>query len=581
MINPSTVIFAIQAGLKLATKVRQIAIDKTSEKPLVTPAGLLVGDELESAASHYFDKHPELAPANEADQVKAYQTIMQIESGATQNVREMLKQLGPISQVKAGTGSRPALQRLLGTVAEIAVDYFTLHPDKLGKNQGSRQVLAAFISRLDEVEFSEAMPRDLIEQVMHASLSTLGDRVTLIDDDDRRVQVLIGGVTQALLGDYDQLIKASDQMQRGQLIKRISSSVMRGGAAAFTGNVDLFMPGDAKATLVVKSTLSGIVKGIEGKEDLFTNESLELIYQSALVAVAENSTVFTDDALLSSMIKNTVTALTSKQAQAVFGQETVSAIVQAALATVTENIETLVDVDSPEKQVLADAVTALANGLGQKLAGKASARELLSKKQLVELTSLVFAEVARHPEQLLHRVGDDELKTVLAQIVGSTAKALGEDPQRLVNGASYVTLVQAALKTGLLNADKLLDLDTTKVSTNILYQVIKEAADAVSQHPDPRRLVSREVFVTTVTGILPIVSANLDPLLGKRVKEPVKTTIRIILDQASSGALENFVNGANLAPLIEQMLLKVLREELATSDTAAVIATAKIILKTL
>jgi hypothetical protein len=137
------------------------------------------------------------------------------------------------------------------------------------------------------------------------------------------------------------------------------------------------------------------------------------------------------------------------------------------------------------------------------------------------------------------------------------------------------------LKTGLLNADKLLDLDTTKVSTNILYQVIKEAADAVSQHPDPRRLVSREVFVTTVTGILPIVSANLDPLLGKRVKEPVKTTIRIILDQASSGALENFVNGANLAPLIEQMLLKVLREELATSDTAAVIATAKIILKTL
>jgi hypothetical protein len=281
------------------------------------------------------------------------------------------------------------------------------------------------------------------------------------------------------------------------------------------------------------------------------------------------------------MIKNTVTALTSKQAQAVFGQETVSAIVQAALATVTENIETLVDVDSPEKQVLADAVTALANGLGQKLAGKASARELLSKKQLVELTSLVFAEVARHPEQLLHRVGDDELKTVLAQIVGSTAKALGEDPKRLVNGASYVTLVQAALKTGLLNADKLLDLDTTKVSTNILYQVIKEAADAVSQHPDPRRLVSREVFVTTVTGILPIVSANLDPLLGKRVKEPVKTTIRIILDQASSGALENFVNGANLAPLIEQMLLKVLREELATSDTAAVIATAKIILKTL
>ena len=170
-----------------------------------------------------------------------------------------------------------------------------------------------------------------------------GDRFTRVGDDgacpyfwpigDRHILIFFSHTSsgQYLLGDYDQLIKASDQMQRGQLIKRISSSVMRGGAAAFTGNVDLFMPGDAQATVVVKSTLSGIVKGIEGKEDLFTNESLELIYQSALVAVAENSTVFTDDALLSSMIKNTVTALTSKQAQAVFGQETVSAIVQAAL----------------------------------------------------------------------------------------------------------------------------------------------------------------------------------------------------------------------------------------------------------
>jgi hypothetical protein len=53
------------------------------------------------------------------------------------------------------------------------------------------------------------------------------------------------------------------------------------------------------------------------------------------------------------------------------------------------------------------------------------------------------------------------------------------------------------------------------------------------------------------------------------------------LDQASSGPLENSINGANLAPLIEQMLHKVLREELAASDTAAVIATAKLILKTL
>ncbi len=579
MINPGTVIFAIQAGIKLVTKVRQVAIDTAGSKPLTVPVGELIGDELESAASDYFDKHPELVRPAPADEVKAYQAITQTGPGAPRSVTEMLKQLGPLGEFKAGTGPRPAVQRLLGTVVEIAVDYFVQHPDKLGKNQGTRQVLEAFITRLDDVEFSEEPPRDLLEKVMLASLHTLGDNVTLIDD-DRRLQVLVGGITQSLLTDYAALQSSPDKLRRGQLIKRISSSIMRGGATAFTSHIDLFMPGDAKAAILVKSTLSSVVKGIDGKEDLFTNESLELIYQSALVAVAENSGVFTDDVLLSSFIQNTVKALTSSQASKVFGKETVSAIVQAALLTVTENIETLVDEKDPQRQILAETITALANGLGQKLAGNASVRDLLSKRQLIELTSFIFAEVARHPEQLLHSVDDDELKTVLAQIIGSTAKALGDDPKRLVNGDTYVTLVQTALQVGLQNADKLLKLDTTKVRDNILYQVIKEAADAVTLDSDPRRLMSREVFVHTITGILPVVSANLGPLLGNKIKEPVKNTISTLLTLAASGQpLENLVNGANLAPLIEEILLQVLREELDVRDTAAVIDTARIILK--
>ena len=176
---------------------------------------------------------------------------------------------------------------------------------------------------------------------------------------------------------------------------------------------------------------------------------------------------------------------------------------------------------------------------------------------------------------------DDELKTVLAQIVGSTAKALGNDPKRLINGEGYVILVQAAVKTGLQNADKLLKLDTTEVKTNILYQIIKEAADAVQQHDDPRRLVSREVFVSIVKGILPVVSANLDPLLGNKVKEPVKAVVRFVLDQATQGPLENRINGANLAPLIQQMLIKVLRDNLDLSQAAPALEAAKIILQTL
>ncbi|MFO1486532.1 MAG: hypothetical protein U1F71_24430 [Verrucomicrobiaceae bacterium] len=584
MIDPELVIFAIQAGIKLASRVQQILIDHTHEHASAMPVGDLVGSELESAAADYFKDHKELREpgaafswvSNLEDKVSAYRAIMGIQQSNSQDAPGIIRQLKGLDQLKEGFGSRPAAQRIVGIVAEIGIDYFALNPDKLGKNNGTRQVLASFIRNLDDVNFSDTTPQELIYHVMHASLRTLHDNVTLLDD-DRRLQTLVGGVTQSLLDDYESLGSAAARVRRGDLIKRVSSSIVRGGAAAFTGNIDLFMPGDAKAKPLVKSTLSGVIAGIDGKEDLFTNESLELIYKTALTAMAENSTVFTDDKLLTALIRGTVDALSGTQAARVFGPETVSAVVHAALEAVTENVETLIDPTTPEKQVLADTITAIANGLGKRLAGNATARDLLSKRQLVELAKFAFSEVAKHPEQLLHSVDDDELKSVLAQIIGSTAKALGDDPAKLVTGEGFLTLVQAAVKTGVLNADKLLDLDTTHVRDNVLFQVIQQAADAVIEHKDKRRLMSREVLVTTLTRILPVISANLDGLAGSKLKTPVKATITAALDLASD-KLSGRINGANLPALIEGLLVQVLQEKLTLAETAAVANAAKLIL---
>ncbi|HRH97335.1 MAG TPA: hypothetical protein PLB55_15455 [Prosthecobacter sp.] len=584
MINPATIIFAIQAGIKLANKAQKILIDHTHEHAAVLPVGDIGGDELESDAIDYFRDHKELREPGaafawvktNADKVNAYRTLMNIEAGTPQDALSIIQQMKGLDQVADGQGAPPALQRVVGLVAEIGIDYFALNPDKLGRNSGTRQVLVSFISNLHEIKFSEATPRDLLFHVMHASLRTLQDNVTLLDD-DRRLQTLVGGVTQSLLDDYEALGSVAARSRRGDLIKRISSSVVKGGAAAFTGNIDLFLPDDDKAKELVKTTLSGVITGIDGKENLFTNESLELLYHSALKAVAENSGVFSDQKMIAALISSTVSALSTTQAVKVFGPETVSAIVQGALAAVTENVETLIDPNDPDKQILADTITALANGLGKRLAGDATARDLLSKRQLVELAQIAFAEVSKHPEQLLHGVDDDEVKTVLAQIIGSTAKALGNDPKQLVTGEGFLTLVEAALKTGVLNADKLLNLDTSNVRDNVLFQITQQAAAAVIEHKDPRRLVSRDVFVSIVTSILPVVSANLEGLLGTKLKQPVKATITTALDLAS-GDLQNRVNGANLPVLIEELLLQVLQDDLALTETAAVISTARLIL---
>jgi hypothetical protein len=365
--------------------------------------------------------------------------------------------------------------------------------------------------------------------------------------------------------------------RRGDLIKRISSSVVRGGATAFTGHIDLFLRDDATAKALVKSTLSSVIKGIDGKEDLFTNESVELIFQSALTATSENSALFSDAGFLQAMIKSTVTALSSTKAEKVFGKETVSAIMQEALEVVRENVETLIDPKDPGKQLLAGTIGALANGLGTSLAGGGTVRDLLSKRQLVDLAKIAFSEVARNPEHLLDGIDDDERKTVLAQVVGSLAKALGDDPRKLVTGEGFLGLVQSALRTGVLNADKLLDLNTTNVSTNVLFQVTQQAAAAVLEHKDPRRLASRDVFKEIVERILPVVSANLGGLLEGKTKLPVKATVSMALDLASD-QLQNRVNGANLPAFVAEFLTQVLRDEVVLTEVASVAKTATAIL---
>ena len=592
MIPVATILFAIQAGVRLGSKVHQVLLDATQERVLVMPMADDLQGVQETEARMYFIEHPELtAPGGpyeglqKEDRLKAYRTILKIGGqfgGGAEGeaaARDSLTRLGAMEQVKQGFASRPPIQRLLGTVAEIAIDWFTANPGALEQDSDAKKVLAAFLRHLDDVQIAESAPRQLVEQVFHASLRVLQENSALIDD-DARAGMLVGGVTQALLADYDELKTVADQQRHLELVRRIGTSVLRGGAQAFGAHLPLFMRNDNGARKLVESTLRGVLRGIDGKEDLFNNESLALIYHSALGAVVENRAVLVPDAFLQQLIGGIATVLSEKNVREVFGPETAAAIVQVALEAVQEHVETLVHADSPQRQLLADTVRAVALGLGKPLAGANPARELLSRKQLVELVRIVFVEVAKSPENLLAGVEDEARRTALAQIVGSVAAALGEEPAKLVTGEGFLQIVRVALSTGVLNADKLLKLDSTPVSTNLMMKVMQQTVAAVVAHPDPRGLVTREVFVQVVMRVLPVVSANLDSLVGTKPKPLVQITITAALDLAED-ALQNRVNGTNLPLLIEKLLVQVLRSEIDPNDATALLSAARVLVNTL
>ena len=476
---------------------------------------------------------------------------------------------------KAEFKSRKPVQRVLGTIVEIGIDYVVANPLASKDDSPSRQLLQAFLESLDDADFSEGKKHEIVDTLMLATLETLHTEVALISD-EARTRSLLTGVTSALLMDYEQLTSPAKRESRRELIRRIGTSILRGGATAFAEDIALFTRDGERSTVLVRSTLEQVLEGIAGKEDIFTNESLELVFRSALAATGENAELFSEKKILQELIKSTVSALKSQSGRQLFAPETVGAVLQAALEVAGENVETLFDPNDPQEQLLATALEALTKSFSTTLAGGGEIEDLLSRNQRVQLARIIFQEVARHPEQLLDVNESDARKMAVAQIVGSAARALGDDPGLLVNGEGFVELVRIAVGVAVQNADKLLDLESLSPRENMLFAVLHQTVTGM-ENGDARGLVGRDVFLELVDRILPVASANLELLLDDAAKL-VQETVRTALELAH-GELENRINGLNLPILIEGLLLEVLWDELNLDEATAVLLSATEILR--
>jgi hypothetical protein len=579
MIDPSLVLFAIDAGVRLGRKLNEVLVDETAQRPLLMPLGDLFGTVAEGEALHFFTtEQPALIRANGAcfeirdDRAKLIQVYRAMRGVETQLVgpasdpasrrKEIVGHLGALDQFDRKFQAGHPARRILGTVVEIGIDYFAAHPEAMGRDSSARKIVHAFVSGLQDTDFAEGTGRQILGDLLGSALHAVSEHAALIDD-DRRLTVLLGAVTGAVAEDLRQAIQEEDEVARHQLYRRVGTSLLRGTAGAFAGEIALFMPDESTARKLVQDTLGQVLQGIEGKEDIFSNETLELIVKSALRATAENAGLLTDKKVLQELIQRTTTVLSDRQWDKLFSTATAGAVLHEVLEVTRENIETLLPLGRPQEQFLAHALAAMAGSLSSKLAGGGSIQDLLSRRQVLELTQVVLHEAARSPELLLGDTSADPKKTVLAQVIGSVAKALGDEPTLLTNGEGLIELTQVALEVTLQNVDKLIDTESLSPTSNLLFQILQQVVATLAAEKDSRRLITRDVFQDIVQRVLPVVSANLE-LLGPKPKL-VAAAISSGLALAE-GALAGRVNGANLAPLIEGLLLRVLWAELDLND---------------
>lgn len=592
MIDPSLVLFAIEAGIKLGRKVNEVLVDETAQRPLLLPLGDLFGSVTEADAMRFFNNEgSHLIAANgplsshKTDRPKLlefYRAMLGVEGAhgpaadpaARRNA--VVARLAALDQFDEDFKANHPARRIFGTLVEIGIDYLAANPEALGKDSPARKVILSFVSALDETDFAEGSSREVLGDLLSAALRTVGAGVALVDD-DQRLQVLLGGVMDAVAGDLRAAIQTGNELSRQQLFRRIGTGILRGGTAAFAENINLFLPGDGLGQKIVGQTLSQVLAGLDGKEDLFTTESIELIFKSALRITAENSALITGNKVLQELITRVLNVVGDQRWDKLFSSATAASVLFEALEVARENIETLINPKNPKEQFLANALAAMAGSLSTKLAGGGSVQDLLSRAQLLDLTRAIFAEVAKRPELLVGGSAVDPRNTVLAQVIGSVARALGDDPLLVTHGTGFVELVRIALGVAVQNADKLVDTKSASPATNLLFELLKQVVTAVTTAKDPRQLISRDVFVDIVRRVLTTASANLEVLVGGQPKA-VQETVTAVLGLAS-GVLENRVNGANLPLLIQQVLLQVLWEELNLREQTALEQAALRILK--
>ncbi len=616
MIPASLILFAIQAGVQLGRKSYEIMVDKDFQRPLVMPRGDIVDETAENEAKEFFQNeenrklgkpggplHPfyELR-RKERDDLKAYRAYKaSTESRTDINLGGLdLKLEGPSSNLLPSIENFEQTknqipktgQRLLATVIDIGIDFFKTNTAALGLGSSAEKIITAFVPvvesvdaqlELDEREFDARQIPNITSTVLTAGLRVLGDNTALISR-DQGVQSLLGGITLALADDFDTFkLDFNKKNGRMEFYDRVTSSLLRGAMAGFSENPTLFIRGKSGETDFIRATLNQVFQGLQTQEDLFTNESLEIIFKNALLTVSERSDFITSNKIIQSFLQGTINELVNKPtSKDIFSEGTVADIMKIGLETLGNNISTLIDPDNPERLFLNETVAALATGLSATLTdGKLG--KLFTTKQMIALSRMVFQEVARNPEHLLgfENKGKPE-ETVLAQIIASVANSLGEEPRKLITGEGALALLHTAIQTGMQNADKLLRRNTPGITDNLLYQLLKETVQPLAEkltQGNVQSLINRQVIAETATRMLVTTANNLEPFLNGKA-----TLIRELMQIMLESATANFatrLNAGNFAVVFEMLLRKLLLGRLDLTKKDVVITALQEVLNSL
>ncbi len=499
---------AIRSGIRLGQQIRKGYIDATKRRDLVLPLPKFFADvdPLDEASwFHSGDGQKYLASAKRLQDIitkfgsqqpltesekkevheyyRDYRTLFLAERGLLPAVEENgVEQNFPAIEVVAwvtvrqwakGTDPNPStLQRMAGTFIEIGVDYFATMPGALHKDSGWGKAMAGFLEAMDKVDFAEGRLSDLPERLLVAGLETLAAQPEFLTG-DAKVQEIIKVTAQSLSEDVATRLA---QIDAGDLPAQIRvkdwaeltfRSVLGSAGRLVVAQPERFLGisdlGRGALLTNVGNAVLGLVLDHPDKrlDYMFSRDGLEMVIKAALTTLGEHPEILvqTDNEGLRALLSQTAKELS--EFDTLLNPDVLPEMLRVVLEKTAQNLDLIwPDLKKhPETNLALTAAKATLAALSQPIPG-VKWKLRFTKDHLVRVTETIIDELVANPQWLLNKAGaqNENLEATLRAVL----KVLSQRGDERISPETGVRIMEEVVRAVVLRQEFIQRLPDTE-----------------------------------------------------------------------------------------------------------------------
>ncbi|NOY65679.1 MAG: hypothetical protein GXO97_09860 [Nitrospirae bacterium] len=559
------VVLGIRAGLKLSQQARQAYLESTISRELTLPLPDFNPEINITAATDYFlgsgKKHLQNNSVLEDTFKKAlsgditsdekdylinsyleFKLIDDIDAGRVNPegsglTKEAINTLVTVRQWARGETPYPsATQRIMGTLIEIGIDYFSGNPSIVDENTSTGKALKGFLNSLDGLDFKTERLDRLIKGLFIASLETIEENSALLSGDDK-ARLLIESVSRGIIGDLKErtegladtdLSLEENLLEWGQVVLKstitAASDVVLSNPATYLGVKD---PSQQAMVTALGSTMLDIIideDEIEIKR-LFSRKALDRLLKTALITLSEHPDLMGVDHRGLQRILTQIIKELGRDTE-IIGPDLLPEIMSLILEKTAQNMELIWPEEyrnDPSKHLLIIASKELLSRLSALKEGDDRRLPSLAKSDLLEIMEVVLDEVVENPDWLVKRAAEED--TTLGRFVDSLLTSLSRVPGSRLSSLLFREIFRSAISAVALRHELIAELEFNGQKKEALGFILDTIIDTVfsATSGDAKWVLARK----EVLGIL--VSTILRTVSERGVDEDKIERIRSIL----------------------------------------------------